>query len=173
MKTKNAIIVFFLSMVVTIGYTQEKSRKQLKEERKIEKQKQIAALVDSKEFVFIGNMAYPQGFRNIDLTTNTNYVEFRADKIKSEMPFFGRGFSNIGYGNDGGLHFEGNPKEFSVEKNKKGYLIKAVVKGTNDEYRLFLSVSLEGSTLLTINSNNRSSISYNGEIRPLDKKKVE
>lgn len=172
MKTKTAMVVFFLSMIFTAGYAQEKSRKELRQERKIEKEKEIKALIDAKEFVFIGNSALPQGFRTIDLTTNQNFVEFKKDTIKSEMPFFGRGFSNIGYGNDGGLHFKGSPKEYSFEKNKKGYHIKAVVKGMNDEYRLFLSVSSEGSAMLTINSNNRSTISYNGDIRPLEKKEA-
>ncbi len=40
-------------------------------------------------FVFIGKTAFPQGFRTMDLTTNSNYVEFHPDMIKSEMPFFG------------------------------------------------------------------------------------
>lgn len=172
MKTKISLLIIFLSMILTAGYAQEKSKKQLRQERKIEKEKEIKALIDAKEFVFIGNSAFPQGFRTIDLTTNPNFVEFKKDTINSEMPFFGRGFSNIGYGNDRGLHFKGSPKEYSIEKNKKGYHIKVVVKGTNDEYRLFLSVASEGSAMLSISSNNRSPISYDGDIRPLEKKKT-
>ncbi|MFV5689444.1 DUF4251 domain-containing protein [Flavobacterium sp. ZT3R25] len=173
MKTKTAILVLFLSLIVTASYTQEKSKKQLREERKIEKEKQISSLVDSKEFVFIGRTALGQGFRSIDLTTNSNYVEFKPDKIKSEMPFFGIGYSGIAYGSsDGGLNFEGSPKEFTIEKGRKAYQIKATVKGDTDVYLLFLSVFFEGDATLTINSNNRSPISYNGEIRPIEKKEV-
>ncbi|MFV7236698.1 DUF4251 domain-containing protein [Flavobacterium sp. ZB4R12] len=174
MKKKTAILVIFISLLVTASYAQEKSKKQLRAERKIEKEKQIASLVDSKEFVFIGKTALGQGFRSIDLTTNSNCVEFKPDKIKSEMPFFGRGYSSVAYGSrDGGLNFEGSPKEFTVEKGRKAYQIKATVKGDTDVYQLFLSVSFGGSATLTINSNNRSTISYNGEIRPIEKKKVE
>lgn len=173
MKTKISLLIIFLSMTLTAGYAQEKSKKQLRQERKIEKEKEIKALIDAKEFVFIGNSAFPQGFRTIDLTTNPNFVEFKKDMIKSEMPFFGRGFAGVGYGsNNGGLDFEGTPKEYSVENTRKGYQIKAVVKGTNDEYRLFLSVASEGGAMLSISSNNRSPISYDGEIRPLEKKKT-
>lgn len=172
MKTKISILVIFLSLIVTTSYSQEKSKKQLRAERKIEKEKQTAALVDSKEFVFIGRTALPQGFRSIDLTTNPNYVQFKPDKIKSEMPFFGRAFSGVGYGRDGGLNFEGSPQEFTVEKGKKAYQIKTVVKGVADVYTLFLSVSFGGSATLTISSNNRSTISYNGEIKPIEKKEV-
>jgi hypothetical protein len=174
MKTKISILVLFLSLIVTTGYSQEKSKKQLREERKIEKEKQIATLVDSKAFVFVGRTALGQGFRSIDLTTNSNYVEFKPDNIKSEMPFFGRAYSGVAYGSrDGGLNFEGNPKEFTIEKGKKAYQIKATVKGDTDVYLLFLSISFGGSATLTINSNNRSVISYNGEIGPIEKKKVE
>jgi hypothetical protein len=171
MKTKIAILVLFLSLIVTASYAQEKSKKQLRAERKIEKEKQIASLIDSKEFIFIGRTAIGQGFRSIDLTTNSNYVEFKPDKIKSEMPFFGRAYSSVAYSSkDGGLNFEGIPKEFTIEKGKKDYQIITAVKGDTDVYTLFLSVSFEGSSTLTISSNNRSSISYNGEIKAIEKK---
>lgn len=172
MKTKIVILVLFLSLIVTAGYTQDKSRRELRAERKIEKEKKTASLVAFKEFVFIGRTALPQGFRTIDLTNNSNYVEFKPDKITSEMPFFGRAYSGVAYNRDGGLKFEGKPKEFTVKKGKKDYQIKAVVKGDTDVYSLFLSVFFEGSATLTISSNDRSTISYNGEIRPIEKKEV-
>jgi hypothetical protein len=164
MNTKNLVIVLFLLFLGSSVFSQEKTKKQLKEERKLEKQKQTALLVDSKDFVFIADKALPQGYKTIDLTTNPNYVKFQPDFIKSEMPFFGRAYSGSGYGGDGGLDFEGKPEEFSIEKGKNSYNIKAVVKGRNDTYTLSLSVFFEGSASLTINSNKRSTISYNGEI---------
>lgn len=154
------------------GYSQEKSKKQLREERKTEKQKQTQALIDSKKFVFVGRTALPQGFNAIDLTTNANYLQFRPDTIKSEMPFFGRAFSGVGYGSDVGLHFEGAPQEFIVKKGKKSYEIKVVVKGKNDTYRVLLSVFFEGSATLSISSNNRSTISYNGDVFKIEKEEV-
>ncbi|MNF38562.1 hypothetical protein D3C84_195140 [compost metagenome] len=164
MNAKNLIIVMFLLLVGSTVFSQEKTKKQLKEERKIEKQKQTAILVDSKDFVFIADKALPQGYKTIDLTTNPNYVKFQPDFIKSEMPFFGRAYSGSGYGGDGGLDFEGKPEEFTIEKGKNSYKVKAVVKGDNDTYTLLLSVFFEGSASLTINSSKRSTISYNGEI---------
>ena len=168
MKIKLSII--FLSFILSTSYGQEKSKKQLREGSKIEKQKQTEALVDAKKFIFIGRTALPQGFRVMDLSTNPNYVQFYPDKIKSEMPFFGRAFSGVGYGNDVGLNFEGAPQEFTVEKSKKSYQIKAVVKGDKDTYRLLLSVFLKGSATLSISSNNRSTISYNGDIYQIENK---
>lgn len=172
MKTKTLILILFLSLFLTVSYAQEKGKKQLREERKIENQKQTASLIDSKEFVFVGRTALPQGFRTMDLSTNPNYVQFYPNRIKSEMPFFGRAFSGVGYGSDVGLHFEGTPQEFAIEKGKKSYTIKVVVRGDTDTYRLLLSVFFEGSATLSISSNNRSTISYNGDIFKIEKKEV-
>jgi hypothetical protein len=51
-----------------------------------------------------------------------------------------------------------------VAKDKKNYQVDATVRGENDNFRLILSISFEGSATLSIISNNRSTISYNGEI---------
>ena len=170
MKSKKTILVVLLLLVVSFGFGQEKTRQQLIKERKIEKVRQTTILIDSKEFVFVGKKAFPLGYGNIDLTTNPNYIEFKPDFIRSEMPFFGRGYSGIGYGGDSGLKFEGKPLEFSIVKAKKTYELNARVKGESDVFRITLSILEEGSATLTINSNNRSPISYYGEIFKIKKK---
>jgi hypothetical protein len=176
MKTKfnfslvSLLTLTFVVFSLTNALAQEKSKKQLKEEKKLEKQKQTSLLVDSKEFVFIAETVMPQGGRTRTLTTNDYTVEFHPDLIKSDLPFFGRAYSGVGYGGDGGMQFEGKPKEFTIEKTKKAYEIKAEVKGDNDTYSLSLSVYFDGNANLSINSNNRSHISYNGVIEMLPKK---
>ena len=172
MKTKNIFLVLLLSLVVTMSFAQEKTRKQLREASKIEKQKQTEILVNSKEFIFVARNASPQGFSSVDLTTNPNYIKFQPDFIKSEMPFFGTAYSGVAYHGDGGLNFEGKPLEYTFKKEKKTYQIKAVVKGQYDVYTMYLSVFYDGSASLSINSNNRSTISYNGEIEPIEKKEI-
>jgi hypothetical protein len=164
MKTEIFILTMLYSFAVISGFSQEKSKKYLKDEQKIEKQKQIDSLVISKTFVFIATRAFPQSGKSIDLTTNSGYVKFDTILIKSDMPFFGRAYSGISYGGDGGMKFEGKPKEYTVNKSMKNYEVKANVKGSNDYYQLFLTVSFDGSASLSINSNNRSSISYSGNI---------
>ena len=121
-------------------------------------------------FVFIGKTAFPQGFRTMDLTTNSNYVEFHPDMIKSEMPFFGWAFSGVGYGGDGGLKFEGIPQEFTIEKGKKAYQIKQLSEAIKIHIDCCFPFFFEGSATLSISSNNWSSISYNGEIFKIEKK---
>ena len=169
MKAKVLTLVVLLSFVISTGYSQEKSRKELKEERKIERQNQIEVMINAKEFVFIGKSALPNGMRSVNLTGNSNYVKFQPDLIDSNLPFFGRAYSGTGYGGDNGLKFIGKPDEFTVVKNKKGFQINAAIKGEGDNYRLSLLVGFEGSASLSIISNNRSSMLYNGEILPPEK----
>jgi len=160
----------FFVFCLTNAIAQEKSKKQIKEEAKIEKQKQVSALVDSKEFVFTPRSVTPQGRSNINLNDVSYAMEFHPDLIKSYLPFFGRAYGGIGYGGDNGMEFEGKPTIYTVEKKKKSYLIKVEVRGERDSYTIMLSVYFEGNAYLVINSNNRSSISYDGEIKAIVKK---
>jgi hypothetical protein len=169
MKTKLSLLIVVIFLTMNSGFSQEKTKKELKEERKLEKQKQTEAMINAKEFVFVARTANPTGMRSVNLTTNPNFVKFQPEMIESEMPFFGRSYGAIGYGGDTGLKFKGKPEEFTIVKEKKNYQVDAVVNGTTDKYRLSLSVGFEGSASLSITSNNRSTISYQGEISAPEK----
>ena len=164
MKTKILILLALVSLIVVTAFAQEKSKKQIKEEKKIEKQRQVEAMINAREFVFTGRTAMPSGYKSVSLTTTTNYVKFHPELIESYMPYYGRAYSGVGYGGDSGLKFEGKPEEYTFTKGKKNYQVNATVKGERDTFSLSLTVSFEGSASLLINSNNRSSISYSGEI---------
>jgi hypothetical protein len=158
------IFVVIATFFVTSGFAQEKSKKQIKEEQKKEQQQQTEAMVNSKTFVFVARTALPQGYKTVNLNTSEYNVTFKPEYIVSYMPFYGKAYSGVGYGGDAGLKFEGKPEEFTVTKSKKNYQVNAVVKGQNDVYTISATISFTGSASLTILSNNRSSISYNGEI---------
>lgn len=170
MNAKISILAFILALIISNGFAQEKSKKELKEEKKLEKQKQVEDMVNAKTFEFVARMAMPTGYKSINLTSTTNFVKFQPELIDSYMPFYGRAYSGVGYGTDDGLKFAGKPEEFTVTKGKKNYQVSAIVKGERDTFRLTLSVGFEGSTSLTITSNNRSAISYSGETKALEKK---
>ena len=166
---KNSFWLILLTLIPCTVFSQEKSKKELKEERKLEQQKKTEELVNSKTFVFTGTMAYPQGGRSVNLTTTPNFVKFNPDEIESDMPFYGRAYSGAGYGGTTGMAFKGKPDDFKVEKTKKGYYIQASVRSDNDSYKISLTVGTEGNTSLTITSVNRSSMSYSGNISGAEK----
>jgi hypothetical protein len=130
-------LLFALFIFTTVVEAQEKSKKQLKEEKQLEKRKQIGILVESKEFVFVTYRAMPQSGSVINLTTEYN-VDFHPEWIKSDLPFFGRGFSGIGYGGtDAGIKFEAKPTVYTVKKKKKNYVMKfANILNQQDVVRL-------------------------------------
>ncbi|MCL4481899.1 MAG: DUF4251 domain-containing protein [Bacteroidetes bacterium] len=170
MKTKITQLLLLILICTMPVLAQMSNRKAEKEERRVAKEKEIAALIESKNFEFRANRAIPTGFRSVDLTTNPNFIRFSPDSIVSEMPFFGRAYT-VPYGGDAGLKFEGKPELFKIGKKKKNYSVEAKVKADNDFYTLNLTISFEGSSSMSVTCNNRASISYNGEIYPQEKPK--
>lgn len=168
MKTKITFLMISMSFIMASAFSQEKSKKELKEEEKLQKQVQIEALVNSKDFVFIAKYALPMGARQIDLSTNPNYVKFNPDLMDGHMPYFGTATSGIGMGGDATIKFKDKPQTFNIEKKKKNFQIDAQVKGENDMYRISLSVNFEGSSSMSVISNHRGTISYQGEIFPAE-----
>jgi hypothetical protein len=53
-----------------------------------------------------------------------------------------------------------------VGNTKKGYIIKTEIKEASDTYTPTLTVGTEGSASLAINSNNRSTVTFTGDIQP-------
>lgn len=164
MITKISFLMILLSLILTSAFSQEKSKKELKEEESLRKQAETEALVNSKDFVFVARYALPMGASQIDLTSNPNYIRFNPDMMDGYMPFFGTATAGIGLGGDNTIKFKDKPTTFNFEKKKKNYQIEAKVKGENDIYRLSISVLPEGGASLSIISNNRGTISYQGTI---------
>ena len=163
MKCKLLILLALLCFLSFPVLAQEKTRKELKADRELQKQKEIEALIDSKNFVFEAQKALPQGGRMLNLDYNTYFLKFNTEKTTCDLPFFGRAF-NVPYGGDGGIKFEGIPENIKIEKKKKSVNVKATVKGKNDVYTLYFNIFFDGGATLSVNSNNRASISYDGEI---------
>ncbi|WP_029272935.1 DUF4251 domain-containing protein [Flavobacterium sp. KJJ] len=163
MKTKISILLVLVLLLSFPVLAQEKTKKELKAERELQKQKEIEALIDSKNFVFEAQKATPQGGRFLNLDYNTYFLKFNEVKTTCDLPFFGRAY-NVAYGGDGGIKFEGVPENIKIEKNKKNYIVRATVKGKNDVYNLLFSIFFNGNATLSVNSNNRAAISYDGEI---------
>lgn len=157
------LTVFFLFSA--LGFSQEKMRNTSNEKTQIQSKDRISKMMDSKEFEFIAITAYPLGSSPIDLTADGYSVTFGPEMIISNMPFYGRGYSGVTLSRDKGLKFQGKPENFSIGKNADGYEINARVNTENDQYTISLTLGNSGYGMLTISSNDRSTISYRGEIK--------
>ena len=81
MKTKRIHLILLLLIVSLPVLAQKADRKAEKERKRLEREKEIAALIDSKTIVFKADRAIPSGYKSVDLTTNPNYVKFSLEKI--------------------------------------------------------------------------------------------
>lgn len=157
--------LFSLLLIITIpGVAQEKSRKELREEESQRKMAETEKILNSGEFVFVAQWAYPVGGNQIDLRSNPNYVKFNPELLDGYMPFFGNGYTGLGFSGEIGIKFKDKPTDYKISRTKKYFLVETRVKGINDVFRLLLTVTGEGRSDLSITSNNRSSIRYSGAI---------
>jgi hypothetical protein len=169
MKTRSFFVILFC-FLVSSGVAQEPVKK-TKQELKLEKQKETEEMLNSKTFVFVASTAFPSGGRSTSITSGASTVKFTPELITSNLPFFGTTTRPTGYGTDSGMKFEGKPEEYTMEKKKSGYEIRLVVNTTDDSYRISLTAGSDGYASLSIYSNNRSSMSYSGDIvKPEEKK---
>lgn len=164
MKMKVSILMLLLCSLSITCFAQKKSKKELKAEREAQKQKQVDSLMNAKNFVFEAQNLTPLGGRLIILDHSTYYLKFNTHKTTCDLPFFGRGY-NVPYGGgEGGIKFEGVPEKITVQKKQRNYLVKATVKGKDDVYDLIFNIFFDGGAILSITSNNRGAISYDGII---------
>ncbi|QSB28497.1 DUF4251 domain-containing protein [Flavobacterium sp. CLA17] len=165
MKAKSLILLVLFCFLSLSVFSQEKSKKELRAEKELHEQKETEGLINSKNFVFNAEKANPLGYRMIILDYNTYTIKVTEENVVCDLPYFGRAY-NVAYGSsDGGMKFEGKPENITIEKKKKSYSIKMIVKGKDDVYTLLFSVFFDGGTNVSVTSNNKASISYDGEIK--------
>lgn len=146
------------------------AQKPEKAARKAAKAKEISEIVTNKQYRFIAQKTITSGGRNVTLTSEYDLV-VDSLQAKAFLPFFGRAYSVDYASQDGGFKFNEKADNYTMSFNeKKGlYQISFQVKTKNDQLQVFLSVGTGGYASLTINSNNRETISYYGEVVALQK----
>lgn len=143
-----------------------------KNQKKLDAYQAVLAIVESGNFEFVARKANPQGGRQIDLTTNPNYLRVRGNAGEADMPYFGRAFSG-GYGTgSGGIEFNGEFTEYNVEKNDAKFkiIIEFRIKADSDTYKGTFTITGVENASLSISSNNKQVINYTGYIKELTEK---
>tara|TARA_B100001146_G_C16014356_1_gene362277 strand:+ start:55 stop:558 length:504 start_codon:yes stop_codon:yes gene_type:complete len=128
------------------------------------KQSKMDVLMNSKNFEFIANTMFPLGQPPKNLVGSNYSITFSPEMMVSNMPFYGRSFSNMALGRDKGMRFKGKPEIFTVGKENNGYVVEAKVENENDIYTLFLKISESGFATLSIKTNDRQTTAYEGEV---------
>jgi hypothetical protein len=124
----------------------------------------IETLLNSKNFEFIANTAIPLTGATRDLVGSDYSITFTPEMVISNMPFYGRAYSGMAYGRDKGMRFKGKPENFNITNSDKGYEITVTVKGESDTYVISISAGNSSFATLSISSDDRGTITYQGEI---------
>jgi hypothetical protein len=165
MKMRILISLIILLLPICLSFSQDKTRTEFRRERQLEIQKKTEAIINSKEFIFVPRTVLaPVMRRPVNISLSEYHIKFQPDLIDSYMPFYGSADFVVGYSSDSGLIFSGKPDKFTIEKKKNFFLVNVVVKGVTDEFTISLSIVPDRGASLSISSNNRSTISYQGVI---------
>ena len=134
---------------------------------------QLRTLIESGNFRLEVNRAYPSGGRSVDLFSNRGFVNVKDSVATGFFPFFGRAYSAPLNG-EGGIEFNAPMKKITLtvknKKKNKRILYHFQVKGTNDTYDIYVDASASGSCMVSVRSNQKSHISYSGDVFPLPEK---
>ena len=167
MKTRTFLVI--CTMLMATCFSEAQTQKEIRKQKAAEDFVKTMELVESGRFHFVAERAYPSSGRSIDLTTRSNLLEIKDENASGDLAFFGRA-TNVGYDTDGGgIKFDGEMmnKKLKVKENKNQIILSFSVKGLRDQYSCHFVISSDGSASLSINSNNRSTISYRGLISPI------
>ena len=132
------------------------------------KQAEIKKLIESKSYVFIADSANPLSGSAIRLTS-IYYLKINKDSLDSHLPYFGVAFKAPMGANESPLSFISNDFNYSMKESKKGtFQVKIRINKPEDPDLMMLSISSSGYASLSVNSLNRQSISFYGEIVSAD-----
>lgn len=163
------ILIGLLLATLQLQAQSRNERKEAKQQKKIEAFNQIKAVIDSSVYEFTARRAYTQGGRSIDLTTHTNYLRIMNDSASARLPYFGKAY-NIGYSTgEGGINFQGKMDNYSVKENTKKLSLTVAFKvsTSSDHFDCTFEIYSATSATLTVLSQNRAFISYNGYIEKI------
>ena len=161
-KVYNKAVVIIL---LALAYFKTTYGQEVTENRILNTSSEIQNLINSKNYVFVAQTAFPIGGRAINLTS-PYHVTVSGDTVASDLPYFGRAFVASINPSDGGIRFTSTNSNYKVKGRKKGgWEIIILPKDSKDVRQMFLSVSESGYGTLQVVSNNRQQISYNGYVK--------
>ena len=134
-----------------------------KAERRAKRAQAVEQALAARHYRVSVNMMYPRNGKA--KTVSSDYgLEVKGDTLVSYLPYFGRAY-NVPYGGGKGLNFTETFTEYHSKKLSNGatqVLIK--VKNEEDVYEFILEIFDNGSTSIDMNSRERESINYSGNM---------
>lgn len=144
-------------------------------------QETTAKLVESKNLVFNATQAYPLNGNDIaavlgkmpgaqlgnviQLSGSRYQLVIEKEKVEAFLPYFGRAYSANRDINDSGIKLKTENFSYVSEKKKKGnYVVTIKPQNDREVQSMTLNITQAGYASLTVTSNNRQPITFNGYI---------
>jgi len=140
----------------------------------------LNSVVEKKEFDFNATKAFPTNYDVINVmnsmpgSTGTRILNLdpgygfnlKKDLFSVALPYFGRAFSATpGDANNGGIRFESKDFRIKQSTTKKGNTLFVITTVDQRESYVFnLEIFKNGSAFLSVSSNNRQPISFDGNL---------
>lgn len=162
--------LFILFGVFIIFLSNAQNRQTRKALRRIEKQhvaEKVDSVIESRNYIISINSADPMGWPSVQLTSDYS-VEVSSDSVMVYLPYFGRAYQVDFLNDEGGIKLKEKLMSYIVDKKKDNHNIRFEAKTSSDKYKFRISVSSTGYGTITVSSNNRQVISYNGILNDID-----
>lgn len=165
------VIRLSLLLVVALLASPFAWAQETKAEKKAEKLAEVKALIESQNYVFNAQNAFPIGGRMRNITSNYD-LTVTKDSVVSYLPYFGRAYTADYNATRSPLDFKTKSFNYNVAPGKKdGWSVTIEPKDNKSVQKMYLTVSSEGYASLQITSNDRTAISFNGYISAVPKKR--
>jgi len=141
-----------------------------------------AKLVEGKNFIFNATSAHPMNTTemnavfsripgalaggSVPLRGDIYQLNVATDSIGAYLPYYGRAYTAPRNSNEGGIKVGTKEFSYKADKKKKGnYIVTIKPKDSNgDVLSMILNIGEKGYASLSVVSNNRQTITYNGFI---------
>jgi hypothetical protein len=163
MKTR---IFLLTGLLVFAGFAF--GQKETRQQKAAALEAKVKKAVESKHYQLEVDKANPMHGQMIVLTSEYT-LRMSNDSAYSYLPYYGIAYSAPMNG-EGGIKFSEPTSDLKVLfKEGKGYTVSFTVKGTDDTYRFFVDIWINGTASINVTSNNKQSINFSGNLTLPDK----
>jgi len=124
----------------------------------------LADKIENTKYTFDARSANPQGGRNVQLSLGYYSLKVSKDTIESYLPYYGRAYVAPMSPDEGGIKFVSTDFDYQIKEKKSGWEVRIITNDTPRKFDLRLDIGKGGYGTLSVQDNNRQTISFYGAI---------
>jgi len=147
---------------------QQKTKKEIKEEKKQERQKIAAAIknvMEEKQFVLEADMIFNRYGQSFPVARNINFIMIDSTQATIQLGSAHR----IGWNGVGGVTIQGNITKYDISMNKRkdNVSLTLYVLSNLGNFDIRLNINSAGNATATVRDNRGGMLRYDGELQTL------